>query len=118
MLVLEPGASYSTDQGYLDFARVLVIQEAKPCFCRAPRATSGSNGATHSVDWINTTVICDQTECSDLSLKQGVPTTLRKVVAKDDRGKRLVFLTDNFTLKSVLIADLCRQHWQVKLLFK
>ena len=35
MLVLEPGASYSTDQGYLDFARVLVIQEAKPCFCRA-----------------------------------------------------------------------------------
>ena len=45
----------------------------------------------------------------------GVP---RTVVAKDDKGKRLVFLTNNFTLKPELIADLYRQRWQVELFFK
>ena len=45
-------------------------------------------------------------------------TTLRRVVAKDDKGKRLVFLTNNFTLKPDMIADLYRQRWQVELFFK
>ncbi len=46
------------------------------------------------------------------------PTTLRRVVVKDDAGKRLVFLTNNFALKPELIADLYRQRWQVELFFK
>jgi hypothetical protein len=36
---------------------------------------------------------------------------------KDDTGKRLVFLTNNFVLKPELIADLYRQRWQVELFF-
>ncbi len=43
---------------------------------------------------------------------------LRRVVVKDDAGKRLVFLTNNFILKPELIADLYRQRWQVELFFK
>jgi transposase len=46
------------------------------------------------------------------------PTTLRRVVVKDDTGKRLVFLTNNFALKPELIANLYRQRWQVELFFK
>jgi hypothetical protein len=34
------------------------------------------------------------------------------------KGKRLVFLTNNFTLTPELIADLYRQRWQVELFFK
>ena len=41
-----------------------------------------------------------------------------RVVVKDDTGKRLVFLTNNFALKPELIADLYRQRWQVELFFK
>jgi IS4 transposase len=44
--------------------------------------------------------------------------SVRRVVAKDDKGKRLVFLTNNFTLKPDMIADLYRQRWQVELFFK
>ena len=40
------------------------------------------------------------------------------MVVKDDTGKQLVFLTNNFTLKPELIADLYRQRWQVELFFK
>ena len=46
------------------------------------------------------------------------PTTLRRVVVKDDAGKRLVFLTNNFALSAELIAGLYRQRWQVNLFFK
>ena len=52
------------------------------------------------------------------STSKDYPTTLRRVVVKDDTGKRLVFLTNNFVLKSELIADLYRQRWQVELFFK
>jgi IS4 transposase len=37
------------------------------------------------------------------------------VVVRDDTVKRLVFLTNNFTSTTELIADLYRQRWQVEL---
>ena len=40
------------------------------------------------------------------------------MVVKDDAGKRLVFLTNNFALKPELITDLYRQRWQMELFFK
>lgn len=52
------------------------------------------------------------------SSSKDYPQTLRRVVVRDDAGKRLVFLTNNFALKPELIADLYRQRWQVELFFK
>ena len=49
---------------------------------------------------------------------QDYPVTLRRVVVKDETGKRITFLTNNFALKPELIADLYRQRWQVELFFK
>ena len=46
------------------------------------------------------------------------PTALRRVVVKDEAGKRITFLTNNFCLKPELIVDLYRQRWQVELCFK
>ena len=43
---------------------------------------------------------------------------MRRVVVEDDSRKRLVFLTNNFTLKPELIDDLYHQRWQVQLFFK
>ena len=40
------------------------------------------------------------------------------MVVKDDPGKRITFLTNNFALRPELIATLYRQRWQVELLFK
>ena len=44
--------------------------------------------------------------------------TLRRVVVKDETGKRITFSTNNFALKPELIAQLYRQRWQVELFFK
>ncbi len=46
------------------------------------------------------------------------PQVIRRVVAKDENGKRLTFLTSNFALSPEMIAALYRQRWQVELFFK
>ena len=119
-LVLEPGAFYLMDRGYLDFARLFVIHEAKAFFVtRAKSNTKFKRRYSHPVDRATTAVICDQTGVLSGQLAgKDYPTTMRRVVVKDDTGKRLVFLTNNFTLKPELIADLYRQRWQVELFFK
>ena len=71
------------------------------------------------MDRVGTAVLCDQTGVLSGHLAgKDYPTTMRRVVVKDDTGKRLVFLTNNFTLEPELIADLYRQRWQVELFFK
>jgi hypothetical protein len=119
-LVLEPGAFYLMDRGYLDFARLFVIHEAKAFFVtRAKSNTKFKRRYSHPVDRAGTAVLCDQTGVLSGQLAgKDYPTTIRRVVVKDDAGKRLVFLTNNFMLKPELIADLYRQRWQVELFFK
>jgi hypothetical protein len=61
-LVLEPGAFYLMDRGYLDFSRLFVIHEAKAFFVpRAKRNTKFKRRYSHPVDRINTSMLCDQT---------------------------------------------------------
>ena len=119
-LTIEPGAFYLLDRGYLDFARLYVIHESKAFFVtRAKSNTKFKRRYSHPVDRVNTNVLCDQTGVlSVFYSSKDYPTTLRRVVVKDDAGKRLVFLTNNFTLSAELIASLYRQRWQVELFFK
>jgi len=119
-LTIEPGAFYLLDRGYLDFARLYVIHESKAFFVtRAKSNTKFKRRYSHPVDRVNTQVLCDQTGVlSVFYSSKDYPTTLRRVVVKDDAGKRLVFLTNNFALSPEFIASLYRQRWQVELFFK
>ena len=119
-LVLEAGAFYLMDRGYLDFARLFVIHQAKAFFVtRAKRNTQFARRYSHPVDRAGTAVICDQTGVlTNYQSSKDYPAVLRRVVAKDDKGKRLVFLTNNTALAPEMIANLYRQRWQVELFFK
>jgi hypothetical protein len=119
-LVLEAGAFYLMDRGYLDFARLFVIHQAKAFFVtRTKRNTQFKRRYSHPVDRADTQVICDQTGVLTTHYSsKDYPATLRRVVVKDGKGKRLVFLTNNTTLAPQVIADLYRQRWQVELFFK
>jgi len=51
--------------------------------------------------------------------KQDYPQHLRRVSFCDpETGRRLVFLTNNFTLSATMIAALYKKRWQVELFFK
>jgi IS4 transposase len=109
------------DRGYLDFARLFVIHEAQAFFVtRAKSNTKFKRRYSHPVDRNHheSHVRSDRRADDVFYSSKDYPTTMRRVVVKDDTGKRMVFLTNNFALKPELIADLYRQRWQVELFFK
>jgi IS4 transposase len=120
LLDIEPGAYYLLDRGYLDFQRLFVIHQANAFFVtRAKSNTKFKRRYSNPVDRVNSNIVCDQTGVLTIFYSsQHYPATLRRVVVKDDAGKRITFLTNNFALKPELIADLYRQRWQVELFFK
>ena len=119
-IVLEPGAFYVMDRGYLDFARLHRWTLAGAFFVtRARKDFRFRRLISHKVDK-TTGVQCDQT----ILLKwfysvKGYPERLRRVRFLDpEREKRLVFLTNNFVLPAKTIAELYRSRWHVELFFK
>lgn len=120
LLLPEPGAFYIMDRGYIDFERLYQLHEAK-CFfvTRAKSNLKAQRRYSHPVDR-TTGLICDQTiVLTGFYSKQDFDTPLRRVRFKDPTtGKNLVFLTNNFALPALTIADLYRCRWQVELFFK
>jgi hypothetical protein len=120
-LIIEPGAYYLLDRGYLDFSRLFDIHQAQAFFVtRAKSNTKFKRRYSHPVDRINTNVLCDQAGVLTVFYSsKDYPTTLRRIVVRDEESsKRVTFLTNNFALKPDLIAQLYRQRWQVELFFK
>ena len=119
-LIWEPGAFYLLDRGYLDLARLFALHEANAFFVtRAKCNTRFTRRYSQPVDRAGTAVLCDQTGVmTNYYSRRDYPTTLRRVVIKDEHGKRLGFLTNNFALQPEVIAALYRQRWQVELFFK
>ena len=87
-LVLEPGAFYLMDRGYLDFARLFVIHEAQAFFVtRAKSNTKFKRRYSHPVDRVGTPVLCDQTGVlTTYQSSKDYPTTMRRV-ASDGRAQ-------------------------------
>ena len=120
ILVLEPGAFYVMDRGYLDFDRLYAMHQAQAFFVtRAKSNTRFRRVYSAPVDH-STGIICDQTitltgtiSCKDY------PAHLRRIRFKDpETGKTLVFLTNNFTVTAATICALYKARWQVELFFK
>jgi Domain of unknown function (DUF4372)/Transposase DDE domain len=119
-LTPEPGAFYLLDRGYMDFGRLHAFHEAGSFFLiRAKRGLRFKRRYSQPVDRTNTQVLCDQIGTLEVYYsKQGYPTALRRVVVRDEDGKRITFLTNNTTLAPEIVGELYRLRWQVELFFK
>ena len=120
LLVIEPGAFYVMDRGYVDFERLARIDDAKGFFVtRAKRNMQWRRRYSRSVDR-STGLICDQTiVLTGVTSSKDYDRPLRRVKFNDpDTGKSLVFLTNNFALSALTIAKLYKYRWQVELFFK
>src|SRR5271169_4967200 len=120
LLLPEPGAYYVMDRGYLDFERLYHLHEAGSFFVtRAKSNLKAERRYSHPVDRA-TGLICDQTVIlSGFYSHKGSPIPLRRIKYIDPKThKRLVFLTNQFGLPALSIADLYRCRWQVELFFK
>jgi hypothetical protein len=119
-LVVEAGAIYVMDRGYLDFARLYSIHQSLAFFVtRAKSNFDFKRLYSHPVDK-STGVQSDQTiVLKNFYPKKYYPEKLRRIRYLDiEKNKRLVFLTNNFTLPALTIAELYRCRWKVELFFK
>jgi hypothetical protein len=119
-LIPSPGAYYVMDRGYLDFARLYDLDQAKAYFVtRAKKNFNFKRRYSHEVDK-RAGVQCDQTIVLETFYsRQGYPQPLRRIRYYDDNlHKRFVFLTNNFDLPAATIAALYKSRWQIELFFK
>jgi len=119
-LFIEAGAIYIMDRAYIDFARLYRIHQSQAFFVTRPRSNFVFKRLYSQPVDKSTGVRADQiiTVTGFYTLK-GYPEKLRRIRYFDaETKKRLIFLTNNFTLPALMIAQLYKCRWQVELFFK
>lgn len=119
-LVIEAGAIYIMDRGYLDFARLYRITLACAWFViRAKKNMKFRRIYSRKVDK-KTGLRSDQTiSLTGFYTSEDYPQHLRRIRFYDATNERyLTFLTNNFELSPLTIALLYKSRWQVELFFK
>ena len=119
-IAFEPGSFYIMDRGFLDFVRLYAVHLAQAFFViRAKANTQYRRLYSHPIDK-SCGLRCDQTiVLTGQFSTTDYPAQLRRVKFYDaDHGKLLVFLTNNFELPALSVAQLYRCRWQIELFFK
>ena len=116
----EAGAFYVMDRGYVDFKRLYVFTLSAAFFVvRTKSNVILQRRYSHPVDR-TTGVRSDHTVIlTAIGSAKAYPDALRRVTYLDvETRKRFKFLTNNFTLPAVTIAQIYKSRWQVELFFK
>ncbi len=119
-LILEPGAFYVMDRGYVDFGRLYRFALAGAFF--VTRAKTGLQISRLESRPVNPDTGVRSDTVVWLALTRSIeryPERFRRISYKDpESGKALVFLTNNFELPALTIAQLYKARWRVELFFK
>jgi IS4 transposase len=116
----EAGAFYIMDRGYVDFERLYVFTLSAAFFVvRTKSNVLIQRRYSHPVDKA-TGVRSDHTVIlTAINSVKAYPDQLRRVSYLDVKTrKRFKFLTNNFMLPAVTIAQIYKSRWQVELFFK
>src|SRR6201981_4064748 len=116
----EAGAFYVFDRGYIDFARLFVFTLCSAFFVvRTKENVLLQRRYSHPVDK-STGVRSDHTVIlTTIESTKAYPDPLRRVSYLDvENRRRLKFLTNNFQLPALKIAQIYKCRWQVELFFE
>jgi len=116
----EAGAFYVMDRGYVDFERLFEFTLSSAFFVvRTKSNVLLQRRYSHAVDK-TTGVRSDHTVIlTAIDSATAYPDALRRVTYLDvETKKRFKFLTNNFTLPALTIAQIYKCRWQVELFFK
>jgi hypothetical protein len=119
-LIPEPGAFYIMDRGYMDFARLYHLTQWTAWFVVRAKSNLKFRRLYSNLIDKTTGIKCDQ--IIRLTVPRSAkyyPEKLRRVKYFDAKTqKTLTFLTNNFALPALTIAELYRCRWQIELFFK
>src|SRR5712675_2261721 len=116
----EVGAFYVMDRGYVDFERLYIFTLSAAFFVvRTKSNVLLQRRYSHAVDK-TTGVRSDHTVIlTSFESASAYPETLRRVSYLDVKTRKwFKFLTNNFTLPALTIAQTYKSRWQVELFFK
>lgn len=116
----EPGSYYIMDRAYIDFTQLYTLNLEKAFFIiRAKSNFKFRRLYSHPIDK-PTGLRCDQTiVTTGTNTKDKYPDKLRRIRFYDSANdKYFVFLTNNFVLPALTIADLYNCRWQIEIFFK
>jgi hypothetical protein len=119
-LLLEAGAYYMMDRGFLDYARLFRFTQGLAFFVtRAKENMDYRVRESRFVD-LATGLRADQSiRLCGVNSRRLYPELLRRVSFTElQTGRNFVFLSNNFTLDAATIAQLYHCRWQVELFFK
>lgn len=120
VICFEAESFYILDKGYIDYSRLYRIHQARAFFItRAKDNMNFRRLYSHAVDKAKG-VLCDQTiKLNNHYASKDYPEKLRRIKFYDEENdKVLVFLTNNFQLKAVEVAQLYKHRWKIELFFK
>jgi hypothetical protein len=120
VLVPEPGTFIVMDKGYVDFLRLYSLHLALTFFIvRAKKDLQFRRRYSRTVDK-STGLRSDQTILLTGPKSQNLyPDPLRRVsYFSEEIDKYFVFLTNNFNVSALTIAQLYHKRWQIELFFK
>ena len=117
---IEAGAFYVMDRGYLDFERLYRLTLSSAFFVTRTKENVLLQRRYSNLVDENTGVRADQTVIlTTIGSATVYPEPLRRVSYVDsETNKRLVFLTNNFDLAALTIAQIYKSRWQVELFFR
>ena len=119
-LIPEPGSFYIMDRAYIDFFRLYSLHQCSAFFVTtAKKNFQFKRIYSRKVDK-STGLRCDQTiRLTGTKSFQYYPEKLRRISYVDkDTLNRYVFLTNNFVLSALVIANLYKCRWNIELFFK
>jgi hypothetical protein len=118
-LLVEAGAIYIFDRGYLDFGRLYAIHRSSAFFIT--RAKSNFDFQRLYSEPVEKPIGIQSDQIITLQgfyARKDYPEKLRRIRYIDDQNKRLLFITNNMSLPALTIAELYRCRWQIELFFK
>ena len=120
-IVIEPGAIYVMDKGYVDYLRFysLIHQQRGFFVTRAKDNMAARRVYSRRVDKTTGLKYDQSVKLTGFYIKKDYPDYLRRIKYQDEEtGKIYVFLTNNFELSALLIAQLYKERWKIELFFK
>jgi hypothetical protein len=120
ILIPEPGSFYIMDRGYIDYKKLYQLHQWLAYFIiRAKDNLNAVRVYSHPVDK-STGLRSDQTiRLKNYYASKNYPEHLRRVRFFDSgHGQNYVFLTNNFSLPALTIAQAYKQRWKIEIFFK
>jgi hypothetical protein len=120
MIRYETNSFYVMDRGYIDYKRLFKIHVSGAYFVTRAKDNMSYRRLYSHDKYLDAGVIYDQSvKLNNHYASIDYPLKIRRIKYKDaETGKTLIFLTNNFQLKAIDIAQLYKNRWKIQLFFK